>query len=876
MKKTNYLPLFLSGAPLIALSAEVQPQETKPNIVVFVADDLGTNELGCYGGTNVQTPNIDRLAKEGILLTNNYASCAMSVPIRASLYTGLYPARHGSYQNHKATYSNIKSVTHYFSNLGYRVGRTGKDHPSGQPSVYAFEVIPGFTVDCTASKPSPATTEGIEQFMQRNDDEPFCLYICSINSHMPWDAGDASKFNPNTITLPPNCVDNERTRNEFCNYLAEIKVLDDEVGAVMNTLEKIGKLDNTMVIFLGEQGPQMPFGKWTCYRYGQHSAFIARYPSKIVQNTVSDALVQYEDILPTMIEFAGGDPIEGIDGRSFLDVLFGEKKDHREWAYGIHNNIPEGTSYPIRSIQDKRYKLIMNLTPDSDYYEKHMMASGDNMWNSWLQTAQTNEYAKFLTERFMKRPAIEFYDLVEDPWELNNIAALPEYEEIIETMKAELKRWMEQQGDRGVLMDTDDPEDPNLKEAVAISSLEDIDNFMRYDLTGNYYLTNDIEIPEGTEWVPIGAVNSTDSDPQRFKGIFDGRGHSIKNLKITTEGSFKGLFGRIDHAEIKDIDLVNVDIKGKSPVGGISGSMIGSSKIERVSVSGNIEGDTEVGGIVGRVARDPTHTDYNTIYDCYVSANIKAKSLSTDMNNPSCAGGIAAFSHSPSGTSVSKIDIRRVYVTGSVISEQKNNVAGNAAGILAFYDNHNYVKMQEVIVLCDTIGAATSNLFFCRRGPSYADFELFDKVYARDDIKLYYFNPSDKGRGGEIPEGIINYFPVEVYKTKQFYETNLSWDFNNTWDIKEGEFPTLKRNQISNSLPSKGERPLKYKLISNKEGIDIQFSCVFSMSIYDLTGKKVFDLMSTTNHVFIPLKRGIYLIKLTENGNQYSDKVIVF
>jgi uncharacterized sulfatase len=129
--KKKHLPVLLSGMSVVAMSAAAQ----QPNIVVIIADDLGTNELGCYGGTNVPTPNIDKLASEGIRLTNNYASEAMSVPIRASMYTGLYPARHGSYQNHKKTFEGTKSVTYYFSNLGYRVGRAGKNHPVGQPEI---------------------------------------------------------------------------------------------------------------------------------------------------------------------------------------------------------------------------------------------------------------------------------------------------------------------------------------------------------------------------------------------------------------------------------------------------------------------------------------------------------------------------------------------------------------------------------------------------------------------------------------------------------------------------------------------------------------------------------------------------------------------
>lgn len=184
----------------------------------------------------------------------------------------------------------------------------------------------------------------------------------------------------------------------------------------MNALKESGADENTLVIVLSEQGPQLPFAKWTCYRYGQSSAMIVRYPGHVEAGSTSDALMQYEDILPTLIEAAGGQPVTGLDGVSQLDVFLGKASDKRHWAYGMHNNIPEGPAYPIRSIQDKRYKLIVNLTPDSTYHEKHMMAEGNNRWQSWIVSARTDPYAKWLVDRFVKRPAIEFYDHETDPW----------------------------------------------------------------------------------------------------------------------------------------------------------------------------------------------------------------------------------------------------------------------------------------------------------------------------------------------------------------------------------------------------------------------------------------------------------------------------
>ncbi|MDR1156523.1 MAG: sulfatase [Bacteroidales bacterium] len=446
MKRITGIAPCLLSLSLTGMAAE------KPNVVVIMADDLATNELGCYGGVNIPTPNIDRIAREGLRFTNNFASCAMSVPIRASLYTGLYPVRHGSFRNHKSSFPNIQSITAYLPEAGYRVGRTGKRHTLPH-RVYEFEEVPGFEADCVYPSAN-YTTAGIKEFITSSD-QPYCLFVCSTNPHIPWTEGDRSRIDADKIILPPNLVDNSETRRLYRDFLAEVGALDEQVGAVLKTLEETGQLDRTLVMFLGEQGPQFPFGKWTCYYFGQHSALAVRYPEKIKAGTVTGAIVQYEDVLPTLLELAGGAPADGIDGRSYLPVLFDGKREHRQWAYGIHNNIPEGDSYPIRSIQDKRYKLILNLTPEVPYFEKHMMNVNDKeqVWASWTESAKAGGVAREIVNRFTTRPAVEFYDLETDPWELANLAGDRKHAERIAAMKAELGKWMQQQGDTGAELD---------------------------------------------------------------------------------------------------------------------------------------------------------------------------------------------------------------------------------------------------------------------------------------------------------------------------------------------------------------------------------------------------------------------------------------
>ena len=412
-------------------------------------------------------------------------------------------------------------------------------------------------------------------------------------------------------------------------------------------------------------------------------------------------------------------------------------------------------------------------------------------------------------------------------------------------------------------------------EIANAADLQKIGNDEAYPLNGNYVLTADIDLAHIEDWIPIGAISVSDGNPRRFEGVFNGNGYSINNLKITTSTNFKGLFGRLYHATVQDLDLVDVNIVGLAPTGGVTGAMIGESIIERVSVSGNISGGSEIGGISGRIARDPTYPGYNIIHDCYVTADVTATKRTNDMNNPSVAGGIAAFSHKNIEGNAGKIDIRRCYVTGSIISEENEQTAGNAAGILTFYDGHSFIKMEECIVLCDTIGAATSNLFFSRRGPTYDQFELFRKVYARTGIELYYVKPSDPGRGGQIPDGVIQYSPLETYKTKKFYTDSLTWDFENVWTMEEGTLPVLKRTNPPTQIIVPNTS--KNCMISVKAGVlAIEPCTTISVHVFDITGSKVYAAENLSSKIHIDnIPEGIYIVKTQSEHVKNVEKVLL-
>lgn len=462
----NKLSLFIISCCLLAISAFTlhragnkqtitHPKDNRPNIVIIMADDLDSRQLSCYGGKNLVTTNIDKLATEGMLFKQLICSEAICVPTRASLFTGLYPMHHGSYQNHKQVYTdrNLQSVCQYLGANGYRVGLTGKDHSTNPRSVFPFDIIKGFEPNCVAAT-DDYFLDSVKAYITRKD-KPYCLFVMSINPHTPWTVGDPAEFDPGKLVLPPNWVDTKETRNTFQKYLAEVRRLDNQVGDIMQLLRETGQDKNTLFIFLGEQGPQFPGGKWNIYDNGQQSSMIARLPGKIKAGSMVNAIVQYEDITPTLVDFVGGKSIPNLDGQSFLPVLYGERNNLRPFAYGVHNNIPEGNAYAMRSIRDDKYKLIMNLSAPSKYYNKFMMDPDNkkSVWMSWVAQADSNEHAKFLVNRIENRPAMEFYDIIADPFELNNLATNPTFKTRIDTYAAELKKWMEAQGDAGAEVD---------------------------------------------------------------------------------------------------------------------------------------------------------------------------------------------------------------------------------------------------------------------------------------------------------------------------------------------------------------------------------------------------------------------------------------
>ena len=215
-------------------------------------------------------------------------------------------------------------------------------------------------------------------------------------------------------------------------------------------LDKKGLEKNTVVMVTTEQGNSFPFAKWTLYDAGLQTALIARWPGKIRANSASDAMVEYVDILPTMLEIAGLKQEPSLDGKSFLRVLQGKADSHKSVVYGLmttKGTINSPKYYGSRSIRDDQYKLIWNFTPEITLTNA---CTNSGSFQSWVRKASTGDAdAAAKVSRYQNRPLIELYDVRNDPKEAKNLAGSSKHAARIESMKIKLQQWMNAQGDLG-------------------------------------------------------------------------------------------------------------------------------------------------------------------------------------------------------------------------------------------------------------------------------------------------------------------------------------------------------------------------------------------------------------------------------------------
>lgn len=437
MKITRRLFALLAW---VAFAASVSAEDL-PNIVVFLSDDHTLTDSSLYGSTDLKTPNMERIAKDGMTFDQAFVASPSCAPSRAALLTGLMPSRNGAEPNHSRPRKEIKKLPAYFQELGYEVVSFGKVGHYAQTPEYGFDIARHFKYHEDVAVP-----EALKWLKARDSEKPLVLFVGTNWPHVPWPK--AEDIDPKTIKIPSTHVHTPKTRAARAKYYQAVKTMDRELGEVYDlAYEKLGQ--DTLFLHTSDHGAQWPFGKWTLYDDGIRTPMIAVWPGKIQPGQRTDAMVSWVDILPTLYAATGQTPPEDLDGRSFLPVLLGETEKHRDEIFTVHSGDGNNNVFPTRSVRTGRWKYIRNLHPEYKFLS-HVtnVHKEDAYWPSWEKKAENGKEAARKVKRYLERPAEELYDLEADPTEQTNLATDPQHAETLKQLQGKLDVWMKEQGDQ--------------------------------------------------------------------------------------------------------------------------------------------------------------------------------------------------------------------------------------------------------------------------------------------------------------------------------------------------------------------------------------------------------------------------------------------
>ncbi len=439
--------ILLALLAAIVFASAAPAQEKKKNIVLIVADDLG-RQLGCYGNKVIKTPNIDALAKRGVRFTKAYGTVASCSPSRASIYTGMYTHQNGQYGLQHATHKQecypwVQGLPNLLRTADYFSGLIGKFH-TGPDSSFRWERL----MTNTKGRDPQSFAKHARDFIKASEKQPFFLVVGFQDPHRPFSGDDDSKYDPKKVDLPPFLPDADATRKDWAEYYQCISRLDRGVGMILEVLRETGQLDDTIVIFISDNGPPFPGAKTTLYEAGIHLPLIMAGPG-LPTGSTNNALVSYIDLTPTILEVAGGKTPNykqtKLYGKSILSIA--KDADAKGWdaVFGSHQFHEITMYYPMRTIVTPRYKLIVNL----DHEKAYPFAS--DLWGSpsWQYIRKNN--VKMMGERpvasYLHRPKEELYDLTNDPNELKNLAADQGHGKILADLRGRLRAWQVETND---------------------------------------------------------------------------------------------------------------------------------------------------------------------------------------------------------------------------------------------------------------------------------------------------------------------------------------------------------------------------------------------------------------------------------------------
>lgn len=430
----RFLYAFVGLGVVLGLTSTVAAED-RPNFIVFIADDMAWDDCGAYGHPSIRTPNIDKLAREGMRFDNAFLTCSSCSPSRCSLLTGRYPHNTGASQLHQPLPGNQVTMARLLKSSGYYTASAGKWHlgPSERKN---FDRIH-----------SGKTNVWLEALKDRPRDQPFFLWLAFFDPHRSYEPNTIPQpHRPEDVVVPPYLPDVEETRRDLAMYYDEITRLDGVVGEVFTELEQQGAAENTVVTFLSDNGRPFPRAKTTVYDSGVKTPWIVRWPKRVRPASTTKSIISSVDLAPTILELAGVQAGPTFQGKSFAKTLNDPSAETRMFAFSEHNW--HDFDDHGRSVRSARYRYIENSYTDIPSTPPADAVRGET-YQAMLQLKKAGKLTAIQQQCFTTpRPAEELYDLQEDPDELNNLADDPKYAEILKRLRGELAAWKERTGDR--------------------------------------------------------------------------------------------------------------------------------------------------------------------------------------------------------------------------------------------------------------------------------------------------------------------------------------------------------------------------------------------------------------------------------------------
>ncbi len=456
---TARLPVLFGIAALLVLSGCQQKdvELRRPNFLILMSDNHSWDHLGCYGDPVLETPTIDRIAEEGIRFANAFCPAPSCTPARASMLTGQEIWRLEEGANLWGTLpAKFTVYTDLLEEAGYLVGYEAKGWGPGNYEAGGWN-----------RNPAGVDFNSFEEFYnERERGQPFLYWFSSRDPHRPFrkDGGEKAGIDPDDVVVPPYLPDHPDVRRDITDYYAEIQGFDDDVAAFLQLLNEMGEVDDTILIICSDNGWQMPRGLANLYDFGTRIPLIISMPERFPGGRVVEDFVSLSDFAPTILELAGLPIPADMTARSLVQILnsgeSGMVDPERDWivtARERHAFVRQGgLGYPSRAFRTEEFLYIRNYAPerwpagDPPLYgdvDAHMLQYPCPT-KMYMLTHRHDESVEPLFElAFSKRPREELYDLARDPYQMNNVADDPGYQETKTSLAERLDAYLSKTGD---------------------------------------------------------------------------------------------------------------------------------------------------------------------------------------------------------------------------------------------------------------------------------------------------------------------------------------------------------------------------------------------------------------------------------------------